>query len=109
MSFADAIAVNSNFTKGVMGRVFPELVREKELKIVYPCVDTKEKKRDTTAKDVVPPWPKTKVLLSINRFERKKDIALAIWAYAGLGEHGREGVRLVLAGMYVVQVFMCMC
>ncbi len=39
-------------------------------------------------------------MLSINRFERKKDIGLAIKAYAGLGKHGREGTRLVLAGLY---------
>lgn len=96
MSFADAIAVNSGFTKGVVEGVWPELGRRKELQIVYPCVDTKEKKIDT---DPVTVWTDRNILLSINRFERKKNIELAIKAYAGLGEHGREGVRLVLAGL----------
>jgi glycosyltransferase involved in cell wall biosynthesis len=44
-------------------------------------------------------WKDRKIILSINRFERKKDIGLAIKAYAGLGNTGRNGVRLVLAGL----------
>lgn len=96
MSFADSIAVNSGFTKGVVGQVWPELAKKKDLQIVYPCVDTKEKKTDL---DPVAVWTDRNILLSINRFERKKDIALAIKAFAGLGKHGRESVRLVLAGM----------
>lgn len=95
MSFADAIAVNSGFTKGVVTGVWPELAKQKEMRIVYPCVDTKEKKIDA---DPVPVWTDRNILLSINRFERKKNIELAIKAFAGLGKHGREGVRLVLAG-----------
>ncbi|PNY29815.1 Alpha-1,3/1,6-mannosyltransferase alg-2 [Tolypocladium capitatum] len=41
-----------------------------------------------------------KMILSINRFERKKDIGLAIKAFAAIPEADREGVRLVLAGGY---------
>jgi alpha-1,3/alpha-1,6-mannosyltransferase len=96
MSFADAVAVNSGFTKAVVARVWPELVRRKELHIVYPCVDTKGKTVDK--EEPIAAWTDRNILLSINRFERKKDIGLAIKAYAGLGKHGREGVRLVLAG-----------
>jgi len=96
MSFADSIAVNSGFTKGVVSGVWPELARRKDLQVVYPCVDTKEKKIDL---DPVNVWTDRNILLSINRFERKKDIELAIKAFAGLGKHGRSGVRLVLAGM----------
>lgn len=95
MSFADSIAVNSAFTKGMVGRVFPALVKKKDLEIVYPCVDTKKK---SLADDVVAAWHNLKILLSINRFERKKDIGLAIKAYASLGKSKRKGVRLVLAG-----------
>ncbi|KAF5858988.1 Alpha-1,3-mannosyltransferase-like protein, partial [Aspergillus alliaceus] len=40
------------------------------------------------------------ILLSINRFERKKDMGLAIRAFHGLGVEGRKGVRLVVAGGY---------
>jgi len=99
MSFADEVEVNSGFTKGMVGKVFPELAKKKNLQIVYPCVDIKEKKPDGPD-DQVPAWKDKKILLSINRFERKKDIGLAIKAYAGLGKHGREAVRLVCAGTY---------
>jgi alpha-1,3/alpha-1,6-mannosyltransferase len=97
MSFADSIAVNSGFTKGMVGKVWPALVQKKELEIVYPCVDVKERKSED---DVVAAWSNLNVLLSINRFEKKKDIGLAIKAYAGLGKQGRKGVRLVVAGKF---------
>jgi alpha-1,3/alpha-1,6-mannosyltransferase len=45
-------------------------------------------------------WPGKKVLLSINRFEKKKDVALAIRAYAGLSLEERRHARLVIAGGY---------
>jgi alpha-1,3/alpha-1,6-mannosyltransferase len=99
MSFADSIVVNSGFTKGVVGRVWPDLVREKDLQIVYPCVDVREKTFEEK-EEAVAAWRDRGIILSINRFERKKDIGLAIKAYAGLGAHGREGTRLVLAGLY---------
>jgi alpha-1,3/alpha-1,6-mannosyltransferase len=98
MSFADSVAVNSGFTKSVVGKVWPELVKKKDLQIVYPCVNIKEKKIED-GDSAVPAWNDKNILLSINRFEKKKDIGLAIKAYAGLGKHGREGVRLVLAGL----------
>ncbi|KAI1461189.1 glycosyltransferase family 4 protein [Annulohypoxylon moriforme] len=100
MSFADAIAVNSNFTKGVVGRTWPALVRQKELDVVYPCVDTKPKTKDKQSEAGKPLWKGKKFLLSINRFERKKDIALAVKAFAGLSKEARRGVRLVVAGGY---------
>ncbi|KAJ5051777.1 uncharacterized protein L3040_001548 [Drepanopeziza brunnea f. sp. 'multigermtubi'] len=99
MSFADSVAVNSGFTKGIVGRVWPDLVAEKDLQIVYPCVDIKEKKNEIIDGPVAA-WQDKRILLSINRFERKKDIGLAIKAYAGLGKKGREGVMLLLAGGY---------
>ena len=40
------------------------------------------------------------VLLSINRFEKKKDVALAVKAFAGLTPAERQGARLVVAGGY---------
>jgi alpha-1,3/alpha-1,6-mannosyltransferase len=98
MSFADSVAVNSGFTKSVVGKVWPELLKKKDLQIVYPCVDIKETRTGDGDAPVVA-WEDRKIILSINRFERKKDIGLAVKAYAGLGKKGREGVRLVLAGL----------
>ncbi|KAH8677773.1 glycosyltransferase family 4 protein [Xylariales sp. PMI_506] len=111
MSFADAIAVNSNFTKGVVSRTWPRLARSQDLLTVYPCVDVNPKKSqggntgaggdtNTGAGGAKPLWKGKRFLLSINRFERKKDVALAIKAYAGLSDEVRAGVRLVVAGGY---------
>lgn len=101
MGFADAMCVNSGFTKVMVSKVFPQLARTKDLQIVYPCVDVNVK-TDETEDDFTSPWNGKDVLLSINRFEKKKDIGLAIKAYAGLGEKGRKGVRLVVAGLFYV-------
>lgn len=101
MRGADRVVVNSLFTKGVVKRVWGALG---DVGVVYPCVDTREseEKREeapstVNGKDL---WKRKKVILSINRFERKKDIGLAIRAFAGLLEKEREGVRLVIAGMF---------
>jgi alpha-1,3/alpha-1,6-mannosyltransferase len=104
MGFADSVAVNSGFTKSVVGRVWPEFVKIKDLQIVYPCVDVREKSFEEK-EGFVSAWHDKGILLSINRFERKKDIGLAIKAYAGLGQHGRKGVRLVLAGLSISNEF----
>lgn len=96
MDFADAIAVNSKFTRGVVGRTWPSLVRDRELKVVYPCIDTRPQKAEGSKID----WKEGEIILSINRFERKKDVALAIKAFAGLSEEQRKGVKLVIAGKH---------
>ena len=94
---ADRVVVNSGFTKGVVEQIWPGLGGERGIGIVYPCVDTtsisdgEKEGRETL-------WKGKKVLLSINRFESKKNIELAIKAFAGLKPEEREGVRLVIAG-----------
>ncbi|KAH8906549.1 UDP-Glycosyltransferase/glycogen phosphorylase [Coniochaeta sp. PMI_546] len=102
MSFADAIAVNSLFTKGVVARTWPSLAKAKDFKVVYPAIDTdSDRKEEKSEKEKDGPmWKDKRVILSINRFERKKDVGLAIRAYAGLPEEKRKGVRLVIAGGY---------
>jgi alpha-1,3/alpha-1,6-mannosyltransferase len=101
MSFADVIAVNSKFTRGVVEKTWPALARGRELKVVYPAIDTgiDEQKEEKDKVDDGPMWKDKRVILSINRFERKKDIGLAIRAYAGLPKEKRNGVRLVIAGI----------
>ncbi|PYH43793.1 GDP-Man:Man(1)GlcNAc(2)-PP-dolichol alpha-1,3-mannosyltransferase [Aspergillus saccharolyticus JOP 1030-1] len=107
MSAADKVVANSRFTRGVITGVFGE---EKlgELSVVYPCVDTEAgmggqaqaeaEGLGATGEKVL--WGGKKILLSVNRFERKKDLALAIRAYHGLGKAKRVGTRLVVAGGY---------
>lgn len=112
MGYAQAVAVNSNFTKGIVENTWPRLKQKVETKVVYPCVDTsgaeteskgkgKVKTKKTKAKDTSDDLfgaKEYKIILSINRFERKKDIGLAIKAFAAVPETERKDVRLVLAG-----------
>ena len=95
---ADRVVVNSGFTKGVVENIWKGLGGERGVGVVYPCVDTRED--DRVQDDSKPLWKDKKLLLSINRFERKKDVGLAIKAFAGLDPKDREGARLVIAGTH---------
>ena len=99
---ADGIVVNSKFTRGVFYESFPRLDWV-DARVVYPCVDVEEAEKTVKAEKM---FEDTKVLLSINRFERKKDVGLAIKAYAGLSEDVRKGTRLVIAGKSTNHVFL---
>ncbi|KAI4727585.1 mannosyltransferase [Aureobasidium sp. EXF-10728] len=90
-----AIVVNSRFTGGMVKHVFPRLA-SRELKVVYPCVDT------STASQLQrkPMWPGRNLILSINRFEKKKDVALAVKAFASIDASIRKSALLVIAGGY---------
>jgi alpha-1,3/alpha-1,6-mannosyltransferase len=94
MTYAHTIAVNSLFTRDVVAKTWPKLIRQVPIRVVYPCVDITPPKE----KDLPKVLDGEKVLLSINRFERKKDIGLAIKAFAAVPEAQRKGVRLVIAG-----------
>ena len=94
---ADRVVVNSGFTKGVVEGIWEGLGGGRGVGVVYPCVDTKGDNK--VEDDSKPLWKDKKLLLSINRFERKKDVGLAIKAFAGLEPKDREAVRLVIAGM----------
>jgi alpha-1,3/alpha-1,6-mannosyltransferase len=97
MGFSQAIAVNSEFTKRVVEKTWPGLTGMVSTKVIYPCVDTDVKAEAET------PLPeelqKQKLILSINRFERKKDVGLAIKAFAAIPEQKRKNARLVIAGL----------
>jgi alpha-1,3/alpha-1,6-mannosyltransferase len=86
---ADSIVVNSKYTRSVYRSTFPWF-RIRSLRVIYPCVDTEVTKEASSPSSL---WPEKKLLLSINRFEGKKDLSLAVEAYAGKA-------RLVLAGGY---------
>lgn len=95
MDASDQIVVNSNFTKSMSKAVFPNIRRE--LGVIYPCVGTDAEEKNETGKL----WDdRLKILLSINRFERKKDIRLAIAAYARISGEERRNTRLIIAGGY---------
>ena len=98
MRGADRVIVNSGFTKGVVEQIWPGLGGERGVGVVYPCVNTSEEVIDDQNEGEAM-WKGKKVLLSINRFEKKKNIGLAINAFAGLRSGERREVRLVIAGM----------
>jgi alpha-1,3/alpha-1,6-mannosyltransferase len=123
---ADVILANSHFTARVTKHHFPSI--RNTLKVVHPGIDLSSyqvKHRDTSNPDVraitssalssflclyyiaqanIRDRP---TLLSLNRFEAKKNVALAIEAFALLRSRLREahaapesdGLRLVLAGV----------
>ncbi|KAF2164774.1 glycosyltransferase family 4 protein [Zasmidium cellare ATCC 36951] len=91
---SDGIVVNSKYTRSIFRQTFPSM-RTRDLKVIYPCVDTNETKNGF--KDAAM-WPDKKILLSINRFEGKKNLDLAIKAYANLSTDERTRARLVVAG-----------
>ncbi|GMI07601.1 hypothetical protein TrVE_jg3203 [Triparma verrucosa] len=71
-SFSNCTAVNSNFTKDVFLSTFPKI---NSLPIIlYPAIEIKNFIPPKRA----PPASSEYVLLSMNRFERKKNIELAI-------------------------------
>ncbi|KAK3304016.1 glycosyltransferase family 4 protein [Chaetomium strumarium] len=117
MAFADAVAVNSAFTQSIVSQTWPALARSKILHVVYPCIDTSTStsisfsfsppsgpdndNNNNNNKVVEPlPWTSDGIILSINRFERKKDVALALRAFALLAPRQRKRARLILAGGY---------
>ncbi|KAF2716343.1 glycosyltransferase family 4 protein [Polychaeton citri CBS 116435] len=96
---SDAVVVNSKYTRSVVKQTFASL-KKRELRVVYPCVDTSAKSAQSVVDSSSEPWSDKKLLLSINRFERKKNLALAVKAFAGLSHDERSKARLVLAGGY---------
>lgn len=95
MCGSDRVVVNSAFTRNVVQGLFYGLG---ELGVVYPCVDTDAKDHVDEDGQTSVLWEGKKILLSINRFERKKDVGLAIRAYQGLTISDRGNSRLVIAG-----------
>lgn len=93
---ADSIVVNSKFTRSVFKQTFASL-RTSDMKVVYPCVDI-----STIRDEEIGPtlWSDRTVLLSINRYEEKKNLPLAIQGYAGLSNVERRKAKLVIAGGY---------
>ena len=97
MGASDQVVVNSRFTRSVVERLFGR-DRLGNLRVVYPCVNTEAEQGGEEGERQL--WVGKKVLLSINRFERKKDIGLAIKAYQRLRPGQRKHLRLVIAGKY---------
>lgn len=79
---ADVICVNSNFTKNVVRETFKSLASQ-ELTVLYPSLNTEFFDSIEASDDFGEEIPRgTKyVFTSLNRFERKKNIVLALDAF----------------------------
>ena len=117
---ADALVANSHFTAGHFHRVFPHIHRVPH--VVYPGVDEEayeparvsaavaQYEREACGSDgrLLPAHEATRLVLhersrptflSINRFEAKKNVALAVDAFARVrSETADTSLRLIVAG-----------
>ncbi|KAI8825741.1 alpha-1,3/1,6-mannosyltransferase ALG2 [Fimicolochytrium jonesii] len=100
---ADKIVVNSKFTANIFRHAFPNIKSEPD--VVYPGIHLKSYRGEVDEKSegVAELVSDKKTILSINRFERKKNIELAIHAFHALRSKEDaqfESLRLVIAGGY---------
>ncbi|KAI7889856.1 alpha-1,3/1,6-mannosyltransferase ALG2 [Mucor mucedo] len=103
---ADTITVNSNFTAGMFRRAFPSIF--KKPRVLYPPINfaAYDKKVDLSDPSVQLVESHKHTIVSINRFEKKKNVELALRAFALLENDDLvpketfEQYRLVLAGGY---------
>jgi alpha-1,3/alpha-1,6-mannosyltransferase len=91
MTAADVIAVNSQFTETVVHDTFPLL--QQDLSVLYPALDASCLSTSNT---------KTNCILSLNRFERKKNIELVLHGCAWIRKESKhvELPTIVLCGGY---------
>lgn len=97
---ADEVVVNSNFTKSMYKKTFNYM--NKNPGVIYPCVDTEAvpiPELDQNIGDALI-GPEEKFYLSINRYEKKKNIELAIESYAEAMKRASDKFKLIIVGGY---------
>jgi len=100
------VFVNSHFTESKVYEAFPSL-RDREFQVLYPSMNTEKFIRNEKKSRSIEPKhendPK-RIFLSINRYERKKNLNLAIEAFAQLRSkvtaESFYNCSLVMAGGY---------
>ncbi|XP_034553562.1 alpha-1,3/1,6-mannosyltransferase ALG2 [Notolabrus celidotus] len=103
---ADMILVNSQFTAGIFRETFQGL-REVHTDVLYPSLNTRtfdQPSSETQSLEGQLPEGTSCLFLSLNRYERKKNLGLALEALAALRSSlpldQRAGIHLVVAGGY---------
>ncbi|WVQ84160.1 hypothetical protein IAT38_006307 [Cryptococcus sp. DSM 104549] len=109
---SDVVISNSQFSSRVYAAAFPSLAKRPR-RVVYPCIDIDAYQPSKKAKGKGRMDPGVALIssdrptiISFNRFEEKKDVALAIKAFAmlrskGLVSRGEfDELRLVVGGGY---------
>ncbi|KAJ3062276.1 Alpha-1,3-mannosyltransferase-like protein [Podochytrium sp. JEL0797] len=99
---ADCTVVNSNFTRDIFKQSFPSIKRSP--KVLYPAIRTEAYNGSGELCAEFRQYLKGKtIILSINRFERKKNIGLAIQAFSKLQHEFPTqfpSLVLIIAGGY---------
>ncbi|EFO27147.1 alpha-1,3-mannosyltransferase [Loa loa] len=102
-AMADLICVNSEFTSKTVSETFP-CIRARRIHVLYPTLNTKffDSGRGAELNEI--PKKARHIFVSINRYERKKNIGLALEAFSLLqGKIPRDDYRccfLIIAGGY---------
>jgi len=100
---ADRVLVNSQFTATAFRRTFPRL-HAKPVEVLYPGVDITDHEPPCGGPNARAGSAREVLLLSINRYEPRKNLGLAVEAVALLRERLPadvfRSVRLVIAGTY---------
>ncbi|CAE1299294.1 ALG2 [Acanthosepion pharaonis] len=100
---ADRILVNSNFTAGVFRETFKRLSHI-EPAVLYPTPNfaLMDAASEQPPSDEIIPQNKKFIFLSINRYERKKNLDLALYAFMNLEEQvpNPKDIHLIMAGGY---------
>lgn len=96
MGVSDVIVVNSKFTQSIFLKTFPTMGRVPD--VIYPCVDTSASEKRERDDEMARALANCQVVTSINRFEKKKNVDLAIEAFAEC--KSRPSAKLVIAGGY---------
>lgn len=91
MGFADVCCVNSKFTRITVCNTFG--MSEEDLPVLYPALDTRAEVGTTFPS-------KERKIVSLNRYERKKNLGLVIEAAAWLKKEGVKLPEIVIAGGY---------
>lgn len=94
---ADQIVVNSRYTQEIFRQTFPHI--SEAPKVLTPALNFQSYDKPVDSDDplLVPLYTEKQMMLSINRFERKKNIELAVDSFARLLK-SQEGHCLVVAG-----------
>ena len=100
LSCADKVVVNSNFTKSMYHKAFNLLRTEPD--VIYPCVDLSPVPIDDIDQKLFNHMFNSddKFFLSINRYEGKKNVKLALRAFASSKAKSDENYKLVISGGY---------
>ena len=113
-SSSDKILVNSHFTKGIFYDTFKLMRDRNDVEVSYPCVDTDLPTIDDATQAIFDNHLSSsdddcEYLISVNRFEKKKNLELAIKSFNltldCLSKARKNKLKLYVCGGYDDRVF----